>query len=403
MALGIVTTVAVAWACAGLTPRYGAPDVFGFPLAIWWAPGMRYAIGDPREGAGVLARARTETDVAESDWSTSDPLMVIDSRGWPWPALYHRFVLAEDGSATPGLVRRVLIPPLADFGAAKVTVTVASIDQWLVPLRIEWIGFGLDVVVFTMLWAGLAATRRPLRAACAPMTWRGRAGLVLLAGALGFVTTVAVAQVAATRPPPVRIADELVDGGSAEDWIVGYSMAPGRSRCWARRWTHGVPPGVFRSWAEALPYWAHAVRPPISDETARAESGNRVTIATGWPMRALSASAWQDTSADGIVTAHQTGIELSPAFAAPGPGPVLYWDFRALPTRPIWRGLIVDTLAFGLLWLIGIAWVVRIRTIPARRRVRSGRCGVCGYDRRGAPTCSECGADAAAVAARWRI
>jgi hypothetical protein len=327
-----------------------------------------------------------------------DDMQVIDARGWPWPAMYSRFELGPPRPAPIPLrvdalrvAMPALIPQLRDHVVSS-SLVATSIDQWAVPLRIEWIGFGLDVVVFTMLWAGLASTRRPLRAICAPMTGRGRARFALLVVTLGFVTTVVVAQIAATRPSP-SVKPRIQVRGSSATWVIGYGAAPGRSRCGAT-WLNG--PKDAQSPGDVLPPWAQDVPLLIGDGTNRISV--YVTIATGWPMRALSASARADYSVDGALTTHPTGIQLSP-----GPGSWLHETFRALPTRPIWRGLIVDTLAFALLWLIGIACVVRIRAIPARRRVRAGRCGVCGYDCRAAPTCSECGADAAAVAARLRI
>lgn len=65
-----------------------------------------------------------------------------------------------------------------------------------------------------------------------------------------------------------------------------------------------------------------------------------------------------------------------------------------IPYLPLWRGLVLNVLVHGACW-----WLVLplLGSIPlrARWRRRRGRCGGCGYDRRGLGTdalCPECGA-----------
>jgi hypothetical protein len=69
--------------------------------------------------------------------------------------------------------------------------------------------------------------------------------------------------------------------------------------------------------------------------------------------------------------------------------------FRALPVRPIWRGLAADTGIFAGAWLSGLVLAGAGRRWWRRRR---GRCPACGYDLSGSSTvCPECGAAARAI------
>ena len=62
----------------------------------------------------------------------------------------------------------------------------------------------------------------------------------------------------------------------------------------------------------------------------------------------------------------------------------------ALPYRPVWFGLLLNTLLYGsIFWAIGLGW----RLYRLARRRRRGRCLACNYDLRGLaePVCPECG------------
>jgi hypothetical protein len=64
---------------------------------------------------------------------------------------------------------------------------------------------------------------------------------------------------------------------------------------------------------------------------------------------------------------------------------------RALPLRPIWPGLILDTLFYATAWLIPRGGIRAARRWSRRHRAR---CGPCGYNLAGLPTgtpCPECG------------
>jgi hypothetical protein len=135
-----------------------------------------------------------------------------------------------------------------------------------------------------------------------------------------------------------------------------------------------------------VPSWSGLNHPAQSLETGLANREERQIDARGWPMVALMSDL--DTLATGAnaAAAARTGTSayqpytsgLSP-FAAATPAanhvPI------PVPLRPIWIGLVGDSLIFALIWFT--AWT--LLTMPRRffrevARVRSGACIQCGYD-----------------------
>lgn len=104
----------------------------------------------------------------------------------------------------------------------------------------------------------------------------------------------------------------------------------------------------------------------------------------GWP---LGAFGWQR---------HTSAWSVRSAFVMDEFGVLrLHRPFRNpvdVPTRPIWPGLIVNTLLMGV---VSTALVFGPGVVRRRRRIAQGRCLACGYDLRGGPageaTCPECG------------
>lgn len=109
--------------------------------------------------------------------------------------------------------------------------------------------------------------------------------------------------------------------------------------------------------------------------------------ATGWPLL----TAWYGiTVTPPRVVAIEGGIPLKVS-SAPGRYLPTYL-VRALPVRPIWIGVAVNTLVYSLLawgfWQVPLA-------IRRRRRKSAGRCTRCGYSLAGLgkdAMCPECGA-----------
>ncbi len=108
----------------------------------------------------------------------------------------------------------------------------------------------------------------------------------------------------------------------------------------------------------------------------------------GWPLRALEWRLWGQNLGATINENGRIGVwEVSSRIPVPGdPGPR-----RMLPTKPVWAGLLVDSVVWGLWWyVLGMAPFVVRRGLRRRRGAFAG----CGYDLRGlvdAERCPECG------------
>ncbi len=64
-------------------------------------------------------------------------------------------------------------------------------------------------------------------------------------------------------------------------------------------------------------------------------------------------------------------------------------DSKVLPTLPIWRGCLLNTAFYAVLWMLPLA---APSFFIVHRRRRRGRCPKCGYDLRGQTNgCPECG------------
>ena len=131
------------------------------------------------------------------------------------------------------------------------------------------------------------------------------------------------------------------------------------------------------------PGWSDAKAPPFGEPLdiyeGYAEDGR------GWPFICLASSIEATLNPTrgwtyGVVS---WGIPL-PSTQGPDAMP------RSLPLRPVWAGLLVNTVFYGLfLWLVvhgrGLLRLQRLH------RERHGRCGHCGYPAGSSPLCSECG------------
>jgi hypothetical protein len=133
--------------------------------------------------------------------------------------------------------------------------------------------------------------------------------------------------------------------------------------------------------------------------------------ARGWPFPALSsewrvgaivraaaplgASEFGDWAEFGVIQPAIRGIELdrdkynSGLFPLIPPTPRTQDDVRAVPTRPIWIGLLADSLLYGV--VVGVAPCTR--SLRRFLRTRGGLCPRCAYDlvHDLASGCPECG------------
>jgi len=226
--------------------------------------------------------------------------------------------------------------------------------------------------------------------------------LIILCIALGFVTTVAVAWLAAWLPQPkwtpqfverdhapvplYAIVWELVAWGAVRrDWFVttGNPRVSSPSELEDPRITRRVA-RLKRSRLSG-PEWGDA-GDVLASPSKFAEDGNE--HATGWPLL----SAWYSLQRQPFSgrTTVEGGIALP--YAPKGRYlPVSTYQLRALPLRPIWTGLLVNTVFYAALWFIPLGGVGLVRRWRRRRR---GQCPRCAYDLAGLTSgqpCPECG------------
>lgn len=208
---------------------------------------------------------------------------------------------------------------------------------------------------------------------------------------LGVLTTVGVAWGLAAAK--FVDAQYFLGGQSVHDGRLDLEICAGVGR--VRRCSFFVEPNTFvrrilslvgfggRS-VSSLDKLHHATE-TWSRQLDHRPSKERTREATGWPRLAV----WCGYCARGpsfVVTVHG-GIALA---EATGPQ-FLLPQGRALPCRPIWSGLIIDSAVYACLW--GAVWFVCL--LPGRvrrsRRLRRGLCVGCGYELAGLMKCPECG------------
>jgi hypothetical protein len=203
---------------------------------------------------------------------------------------------------------------------------------------------------------------------------------------LGGVSSVLVAWDIARKGPDFADRRSGVRWSSAEGpaWLYQREESLGAVRVrgqFASAWAAGRRASVA---VEAPPAWSTMSQRPEDDPVLR----SRREEAFGWPQPALMSEIIQPQP--GFVVQVIDAIDL-------GPHP-RQWGVRLyLPTRPIWRGMIVNTIFYGCLWWIALSLLIAasgmLRALPAALRRRRGRCPRCGYDLRGRfdEGCSECG------------
>lgn len=109
--------------------------------------------------------------------------------------------------------------------------------------------------------------------------------------------------------------------------------------------------------------------------------------AAGWPWLCMSSTRTQEADAAAPVVRGARPLIPATIYKTAASDP----DRGALPLIPIWPGLLANTAAFALFWLLVLfAIPLTRRAIRARR----GQCINCGYDLHATPSgnpCPECG------------
>lgn len=206
---------------------------------------------------------------------------------------------------------------------------------------------------------------------------------VLLALAIGAVVSAGVAagcamricQTRSSRPTP----GYWIEPATGRQYTLERELS-----VWGSRYV------VVFAWSPGIhvrrdkPQLAGGLPAPAEALPRTAPSGGGFVRIAGWPCECVWGASVPGSPNNALIGAISVGRPYSVS------------DFRgiwgALPVTPIWSGLAIDTLFYGV-----IAWGLLLAPGAIRRcrRRRGGRCVKCGYDRAGlaaGAACPECGA-----------
>lgn len=102
---------------------------------------------------------------------------------------------------------------------------------------------------------------------------------------------------------------------------------------------------------------------------------------SGWPLRSFEGGYYQKPQSNDIV--ERGALFLTQNWQRN------FWSVEALPWRPLWPGLAINAIFYGV--IVGLLFAVPGR-VRRWRRVRRGLCPACGYPIGESTLCSECGA-----------
>lgn len=233
--------------------------------------------------------------------------------------------------------------------------------------------------------------------------WRGWVVRGALCVVLGVVTTVGVAWGAAYSQTGWQAAEFRGFSGPGNvyqepgAWWVEAVSTPLRLRRGAYKAGTGAnyaplvfgPPydGEARTAPTELHHWNEAwgnirLRQPPTAGTEDQHLG--VEEGCGWPRVVLWCSFGWKQEGSGWRDAVFGGIELPKG---------KWWHLRALPLRPVWSGIAVDTFVYAVLWWVLLASLGGLASWRRSVRYRRGRCADCGYDlvHKFESGCPECG------------
>lgn len=121
--------------------------------------------------------------------------------------------------------------------------------------------------------------------------------------------------------------------------------------------------------------------------TMGGEVYSQTVVTAGWPLRCLAGEA---RSIDHNFGGWVDSVEESTLWAAAVPAAIVRTGMgvRIAPLRPLWSGLVFNTLVWTLLVALAIRCGEMIRSSVRRR---AGKCGRCGYSIGSIGPCPECG------------
>lgn len=222
---------------------------------------------------------------------------------------------------------------------------------------------------------------------------------------LGAVTTVGVAAWFGNPGPGVRPARRVWWSVPAVPLETTHAWLPsaGDGEIVAARVVTGRSPGrIHRSF---LFFREEGVRSSLP-------AFDRDWKSWGVPVAELDRIAARRPAARGSLTEHAYGWPMPAVWLAPDPSDPASLsvgvelpggDSDGFTLRPMWWGLLVDSIVFGISWWLVLAAARRVAAVlaapfawrarRAKRRRARGLCPACGYDLRGAfrGGCPECG------------
>ncbi len=124
------------------------------------------------------------------------------------------------------------------------------------------------------------------------------------------------------------------------------------------------------------------VAPTLRDQAERRYHAIEEIFA-GWPMTAWKGEVQTDT---------RTSIRYRWCISYTKRAPDYWGPSAVLPYRPLWFGLMVNSLVFGVPAYFAFLGLRQITRWRRKRKYRSrGQCELCGYNITGLSTCPECG------------
>lgn len=168
-------------------------------------------------------------------------------------------------------------------------------------------------------------------------------------------------------------------------WRIECTEQAVKSSVIVTRHSVDLPEAGDMSVTDAVPKW-------VAKELELIQPGTPpdgfIAQASGWPLLCLRATQLLTAGSNGAVsTGTSWGIPISGQSSSAAPGTVI-------PLRPLWGGLLGDTLVYAVAWFAVLSAIVSTRRILL---VRRGKCLDCGYSLVGlnGHRCPECGANIA--------